>query len=163
MADDPTPTPTEPDAPELGDAGKQALSIERRARREAERQAADLQARLDELENAGKSETERLTSENAALKAQAADSTSKLLRLEVAVAKGLTPAQAKRLVGSSQEELEADADDLLATFKPAVDPAADTKVPPTQRPVTALAGGADPTEEPDELDPRKLAAGIARP
>ncbi len=38
------------------------------------------------------------------------------LRAEVATVKGLTPAQAKRLQGSTREELESDADDLLASF-----------------------------------------------
>ena len=36
------------------------------------------------------------------------------LRAEVSNAKGLTPTQAKRLVGATREELEADADELLA-------------------------------------------------
>lgn len=38
------------------------------------------------------------------------------LRLQVAIDKGLTPVQAKRLVGKTREELEADADDLLEAF-----------------------------------------------
>lgn len=41
-----------------------------------------------------------------------------LLRLRVAMRKGLTETQAKRLIGNTEEELEDDADDLLATFKP---------------------------------------------
>jgi hypothetical protein len=47
-----------------------------------------------------------------------------LLRITVGIDKGLTPAQAKRLQGKTQEELEADADEILETFgvKP---PAAD--------------------------------------
>ena len=40
-------------------------------------------------------------------------SEERALRAEVANAKGLTPSQAKRLVGSTREELEADADELL--------------------------------------------------
>lgn len=44
---------------------------------------------------------------------QAKESESRALRAEVANAKGLTPTQAKRLVGSTKEELEADADELL--------------------------------------------------
>jgi hypothetical protein len=39
------------------------------------------------------------------------------LRASVALAKGLTPTQAKRLIGSTSEELEADADELLADIK----------------------------------------------
>lgn len=44
---------------------------------------------------------------------QARESEARALRAEVANAKGLTASQAKRLVGSSREELEADADELL--------------------------------------------------
>lgn len=40
-------------------------------------------------------------------------SEERALRAEVANAKGLTPSQAKRLVGSTREELEADAAELL--------------------------------------------------
>lgn len=49
----------------------------------------------------------------AQIEKQAKDSEARALRAEVANAKGLTPNQAKRLVGSTREELEADADDLL--------------------------------------------------
>lgn len=38
------------------------------------------------------------------------------LKYEIALEKGLTKAQAKRLLGSSREELEQDADELLRTF-----------------------------------------------
>lgn len=37
-------------------------------------------------------------------------------RLEVAMEKGLTPAQAKRLQGETKEDLEADADEILELF-----------------------------------------------
>ena len=49
----------------------------------------------------------------AEIERQAKESESRALRAEVANAKGLTPNQAKRLVGATREELEADADDLL--------------------------------------------------
>lgn len=44
----------------------------------------------------------------------ARDAEQRATRAEVANAKGLTPTQAKRLVGTTREELEADADALLA-------------------------------------------------
>jgi hypothetical protein len=50
----------------------------------------------------------------AEIERQAKDSESRALRAEIANAKGLTPNQAKRLVGETREELEADADELLA-------------------------------------------------
>ena len=49
----------------------------------------------------------------AEIERQAKESEARALRAEVANAKGLTASQAKRLVGSTKEELEADADELL--------------------------------------------------
>jgi len=56
------------------------------------------------------------------------------LRLEVGQLKGLTPALAKRLVGATREELEADADMVLADLKPSK---------PTAPNLNATAGGGD--------------------
>lgn len=49
----------------------------------------------------------------AEIEKQAKTSEERALRAEVANAKGLTASQAKRLIGSTREELEADADELL--------------------------------------------------
>jgi hypothetical protein len=49
----------------------------------------------------------------AQIERQAQESESRAMRAEVANAKGLTPSQAKRLVGATRDELEADADELL--------------------------------------------------
>jgi hypothetical protein len=76
-------------------------------------------AKFDELDQASKSEQERLTERLSAAEKRAADLETRALRLEVASENGLTPAQAKRLVGETREELEADAKELLSTFKPA--------------------------------------------
>src|SRR5690349_696993 len=103
---------------ELGEGGKKALEAERAARRDAERRERELRARVTELEL---SEARR----------------------EVAAAKGLSPAQAKRLVGTTREELEADADELLETFGGNGD--TKTKPPPPGRAREDLRGGNDPT------------------
>lgn len=58
--------------------------------------ATTLEERVAEIERTAKASEERA------------------LRAEVANAKGLTPSQAKRLIGSTREELEADAAELLA-------------------------------------------------
>lgn len=121
------PTPAAPTAPaDLGDAGKKALDEERAARREAEKQRKDLEARLKELEplaakakqleDSKKTETEKLGEKLTAAEKRAVEAEQRALRLEVASAKGLTQAQAKRLVGTTKEELEADADELLTSF-----------------------------------------------
>lgn len=77
---------------------------------------ADAAKRLSEIEDAQKSEQQKAAEAAAATERRAAEAEAKALRLEVAFEKGLTPAQAKRLVGGSREELEADADDILEHF-----------------------------------------------
>lgn len=73
--------------------------------------------RLDEIEQANKTELERVQAALEAAQSQLSQSETSALRSQVALAKGLTPTQAKRLVGSTLEELEADADELLADLK----------------------------------------------
>lgn len=80
---------------------------------------ADAATKLQQFEDRDKSESQRLTERLEAAEKRAADLESRSLRMEVAADKGLTPAQAKRLVGSTRDELEADADELKETFKPA--------------------------------------------
>lgn len=90
-----------------------ALARKHEARAKANVAAA---RRVEELENEGKSEAEKLSDRASAAEERANAAEQRALRLEVAAAKGLSPAQAKRLVGTSREELEADADELLETF-----------------------------------------------
>ena len=59
------------------------------------------------------SEKATLEERVAEIERQARESEQRAIRAEIANAKGLTPSQAKRLVGSTREELEADADELL--------------------------------------------------
>ena len=114
-----------------------------------------LAAKAKELEDAGKSETQREREAREAAEKRASDAEQRLLRMEVAQAKGLTAAQAKRLVGTTAEELEADADELLESFGTREAP------PVPRRPREALRPGGAPESEPEETDPRKLAALIA--
>lgn len=165
MADDPNDPPADPakgapgDPPaDLGEAGKKALEAERKRAREAEKQLADMQTKLKELEDKDKSETEKLREQVATLTEQHTAATAAALRAQVAIDKGLTAAQAKRLVGTTKEELVADADELLTTFGGG---SGGTK-PPTRQPREALRGGSDPTETPDNTDPAKLAESVPR-
>lgn len=73
-------------------------------------------AKFDELDQASKTEQERLTERLTSTESRATRAESKALRLEVAFEKGLTPAQAKRLVGSTRDELEADAEEIKRDF-----------------------------------------------
>lgn len=109
----------------LGDAGKKALEAERRNARAAARERDALAAKLKEFEDRDKSEADKAVERAAAAEKRVAELEAQATRLEVAFENGLTPAQAKRLVGSTREELEADAKELLATFKPAADESAE--------------------------------------
>lgn len=111
MTDEPTPTPS-PVTPEPSETTFTQADVDRIVKERVKRvqdkyadydelkaqaaKAADLQATLDGSQ--GEAATER----------QRAD------RAEVALEKGLTLSQAKRLVGSTRDEFTADADDLLA-------------------------------------------------
>lgn len=121
---------------------------------------ADAARRLQEIEDAKKSELEKLTEAQTAAERRAAEAEQRALRLEVAAEKGLTPAQAKRLVGATKEELEADADELLASFLPPSDGTGETDTDLPRRPRERLRAGATSVTEPEETDPRKLAAGL---
>lgn len=160
--DDDTTTQT------LGDGGKRALEAERKARRDAERKATDLEARLAAIEDKDKSEVERLTSQVATLTKDRDAAVVNAARLKVALDRGLTATQAKRLVGSTEEELSADADELLADLgvnrktegdTAAVDPpTADTptdqpdpKQSPASKPRVDLTPGNGVEETPDDV------------
>jgi hypothetical protein len=119
---------------------------------------ADAAKRLAELEDQGKSEAEKLTTRLTEAEKRVASAEARALRLEVAASKGLSAAQAKRLVGTTKEELEADADEILEAF-PAKSGATP---PPSDRPVADLRGGTDPTTEPVEMNPAKLAESVPR-
>jgi hypothetical protein len=103
----------------LGEGGKKALEAERRARRDVERDLRKARERITEFERGD------------------------LLR-EVAAEKGLTAAQARRLSGSTREELLTDADDLLESF------GTKESKPISSRPKETLRPGASSAEEPAE-------------
>jgi hypothetical protein len=70
-------------------------------------------AKFDEIDAQSKSESEKAIERITAAETARAAAEARADRTEVALEKGLTPSQAKRLVGSTREELEADADELL--------------------------------------------------
>jgi hypothetical protein len=129
---------------ELGEAGLKALQAERDARKELEAKlkALDPLSTLVDQIRAGagvpakdQTEVEKLASELAEVKKQAADERGQRLRLEVAAEKGLTAAQAAWLSGSTKEEIAARADELKAAF-------------PTTAP--AVPGGGSPIPDPTQ-------------
>lgn len=146
------------DAGEPGDEVTKWKALSRKHEAQAKANAAAAK-RLAELEDAQKSEAERAADKVAQAEKAAHSATSELARLRVAMRKGLTEAQAKRLVGETEEELEADADELLASFG---HKDADGDAGKPTRPKERLRSGAAPEEEPDETDPRKLADMVPR-
>ena len=84
--------------------------------RAREKELAPLAQQAKEQEDAQKSEAERLREERDALKAERDTVRLEAMRLRIAAEKGLTPKQAARLRGDTEEELSADADELLAEF-----------------------------------------------
>lgn len=143
--------------------------VEKRLRRERSKfgDYDDLRAKaekLDKIEKDGQSELEQAIARAEAAERKAETAESRALRMEVALDKGLTFSQAKRLVGSTREELEADADELVETFgggKP--DPKEGEPKPgdpkegegggkpdPRRRPQERLRSGAVPAAEPEK-------------
>lgn len=115
---------------------------------------------FDKLQESAKSETQKLQDAATLAARNASEAEARAMRLEVAMEKGLTTAQAKRLVGNTKEELEADAEELLESFKPTDD--GKQRGGPPSRTKESLRGGSNPTEEAEETDPRKLAAMVHR-
>jgi len=111
-----------------------------------------------ELEARNKSETERATEAQKASDARAAKAERELLVMRIAVKKGLSEIQAKRLVGETEEELEADADELLKSFKrddEDEDDASSTNGSVKRRPAEVVRSGSGKVKEPP-FDAKKV-------
>lgn len=112
--------------------------------------------RVKEFEDATKSEQEKPTERASELEGRLTAAEANAARYEIALEKGLTKSQAKRLVGNTREELEADADELLSDL--GVD---DDKPSPSRRPQERLRPGAAPDAEPQK-SPAELAAEVVK-
>lgn len=126
------------------------------ARKHEARAKKGLQAeqRLAELENASKTELERAQEAARTWQQRAESAELQVLRLTVAARKGLTAGQAKRLQGTTEEELEQDADELLAMVQDSAPTTPDRAPRPRLRPGVPLG--------PPETDPAKLAERVPR-
>lgn len=137
--DEPTTTeaPAEPEAIEAVDAvrkseptndagddvplrpeGEKALEAWKVRARKAEAEQKELAARVKEFEDRDLSEQERLAKAAEEAKTAADRAAAENLRLRVALDKNLPPELIDRLRGDSVDELEADAEQLLALVKP---------------------------------------------
>lgn len=106
------------------------------------KRAQEAEAKVQQFEDRNKTETEKLSEQAEADRKNAATAAQEAARLRVALRKGLTETQAKRLVGVTEEELAADADQLLEDFK-GQEPDPKPK-PVSTRPVETLRPGAVP-------------------
>ncbi|MCA6090952.1 hypothetical protein LE181_02025 [Streptomyces sp. SCA3-4] len=111
------PHPWEDPAAARAEIERLTAELAGRAARLAELEPAA--AELQQLQEAGKSESQRLTERAEAAERLADQARAELVRAQVAHAKGLTPGQAARLIGTTREELEADADAFLSDLAPA--------------------------------------------
>lgn len=108
----------------LGESGKKALDTERKARRDAEAKLKELEpivAAHREREESEKSETTKLNEALAGERDARTKAEQTLLRYTVGTDKGVPPKLIKYLTGTTQEEIEQSADELLAevgTAKP---------------------------------------------
>ncbi len=129
MADENGTTPESQETPETGapeaagapaaerpkESGESKVPPEvERALRKANKEAETLRLKLKEFEDRDKTEAQRLADRASEAETAAAKATAKLLRYEVAADKKLPAGWAQRLQGSTKEELEADAEKLLA-------------------------------------------------
>jgi hypothetical protein len=150
-ATDPTPAaPTDG----LGEAGKRALTELRQQIKELEKQNKALQERdpvkaiaeaLGVKPEPGPNGDQALAEQVRQMQQQMRDAELRAAKLEVAAAKGLTPAQAARLQGSTREELDADADQLKELF-PSSSTSSSTPGTPAPDPSQGARGGAQALE-----------------
>lgn len=154
--EDPKPATGSPEAPKLPDKlpddHPAALALAK-----ANKEAETWRKKVKEYEDASKSDLEKAQSKAAEAEYRAQEAETRYLRLEVASEKGLTAAQARRLQGSTREELEKDADELLKEFGGGEK---GTK-PPARKPAERLKGGSDPESSPDP-DPDEIVKKIRR-
>lgn len=133
--------------------------------RKNEKSFKETAAKLKKYEDEGKSELQRLQEERDQLRESSSKAASEARAMRVAMDRApehatlvQVRAVAKRVRGDEDDDLEQDADELFALLAP--EPKAATKTP--SRPKERLKGGSEPDEEPEETDPRKLAAMVPR-
>lgn len=142
----------------LADARKEAASYRTKLR-----DAEPFVAKAKELEEASKTEAQKLAEAHKTAEERATAAESRLARLDACLKSGLDPKFAGRLQGATPEELEADAKELSELF--ATKTSSDTPPAPSPgRKPTARLDSARPTPgAPDEsLDPKKIAAAAIR-
>jgi hypothetical protein len=162
------------------DTGNDEVEKWKRMARKHEARAKAALAEIDKVkadaESANRSDLDKLQSTVEDLRKDLAGERRKTMVAEIAAERGLSAAQAKRLSGTTREELESDADDIVEAFgikaKPAKgdddEPAkgdtngsdGDGAKPPAGKPKEKLRPGAAGDSEGDEIDPDKIAEKV---
>ena len=128
--------------PDLGDAGKKAISEERAARKSAEKAQADLAARLKQFEDRDKTDTQRLTEERDALKAERDLSRVEATRLRLGIRYKLGEDDLDFIGAGSDDEMESRAKRYSERVAAAV-------APPARGAVDQGVKGDPPSSKPD--------------
>ena len=159
---DPTPAPKGGDDKTFTQAEVDAL-IDKRFARERKNQptpeqVSEWKAKAEAADKAGESdkgEAQKLADQLAKMQTDLDDERRQRRIIEVAADKGLTPARVKRLTGTTREELDTSADELLEDFPiPAKSDGEDgDKKEPVKRPVESLKPGASPPAELADVKP----------
>jgi hypothetical protein len=135
----PTPPAAQPEPPAEGQEpaqepvegakGPEPKTFDEKYVRELRKQAADSRTRaveaeekLKEIADREKSESERLTEQATTAKAEAEEAKAKLLRFEIAAERELDLRAAGFLTGTTREEIEARADELVALLAERAEP-----------------------------------------
>lgn len=122
MGEEDTSTATDDadDTTGTDDAGASEAEKWKRLARKHEGRAKAAQAEIEKLKagatSASESDMDKLRSTVEELRSDLAEERRKAMVAEIAAERGLTPAQAKRLTGSTREEIEEDADEIVEAF-----------------------------------------------
>jgi hypothetical protein len=152
--------PVDPPSDDVEALKKRLTQAEETARKAdaAAKQNAAAARKLAQMEDASKTEQQRAADAQRAAEERASKAEGELLRLRIAAEHNLSPADARRLIGTTEDELRTDAAAYAEEHKR---PTATTApVVAGRRPTEQLRGGADPEEPVEEMDPDKLAAQI---
>lgn len=153
-----TDSSVEPQGSSEVDWKKEARKWESRAKEaSAFKEQAD---KWREYENNQKSDHEKLAEELARTKAEASQATAELLRLKIASEKGITGDAIKLLKGTTQDELETEAELLLSLIadqsKPKLSIADSNQGQPAPKNVGQLTRGDLATMSPAEINKARL-------
>ena len=166
MAEDPTPDPerdSDPDPtpdPKAGepfdqDRAMATIKTQRESEAAAVKRAKELEAKVKEYEDRDKTEQQRATEATEASKREAAEAKAEVIRLRMLVKYGLDEEDLDLLGAGDEAQIEARAKRLSERSNGKADD-------PKRRPKERLKTGATSVDEPDELDPSKLAARVPR-